>query len=214
MVVDIGFKLDSDNFLDFEEFYYRKLNLVLETDRNSLYHDLTSKQNLQYLQRLTTIQAKLREYISKHTAERMNKLVTTCLYATMNASDQAVNISGDLNDQTWEIQLASGTSNDGDLDRNNSSNAETFAYNAKRRQFSFTRNGKRVYWPTEDMELPMLALYRFRHGQNYVTLLLFSDTPAIPCRIVDIPLPTFHDAAELIGHLLVLGYTVIQRPRR
>lgn len=92
MVVDIGFKLDSDNFLDFEEFYYRKLNLVLETDRNSLYHDLNSKQTLRYLQRLTAIQAKLREYMSKHTAERMNTLVTTCLYATINASDQAVNI--------------------------------------------------------------------------------------------------------------------------
>ncbi|KAI4092316.1 MAG: hypothetical protein LQ344_003561 [Seirophora lacunosa] len=92
MVVDIGFKLDSDNFLDFEEFYYRKLNLVLETDRNSLYHDLTSKQTLRYLQRLTAIQAKLREYMSKHTAERMNTLVTTCLYATIKASDQAVNI--------------------------------------------------------------------------------------------------------------------------
>ncbi|KAL8655025.1 MAG: hypothetical protein Q9210_001148 [Variospora velana] len=213
MLADIRFSLHPSEFFKFQHTYNRKIFLVLNTNHDH-FSEMISKHALQYLQRLTAVRAKLSDYMSTHGAEQMNRLVRICLRATKAAIDQAVKMPGDLNDQSWEVQLTSRISDDGDLPGKDSCGADAFAYDAGKRKFSYTRNGERMYWSTEDMAMPTVASYIFGDDHHCVSLMRFGIKSIIPRRTTVLKLPTVYEARKLIGHLADLGISVIQRPLR
>ncbi|KAL8969385.1 MAG: hypothetical protein Q9197_004379 [Variospora fuerteventurae] len=211
MLADIRFNLRPSEFFQFRDTYNRKIILVLNTIYGR-FSDMISKQALQYLQRLTAVRAKLSDYMSTHGTEQMNRLVKESLHATEAAFDQADKISGDLNDQSWEVQLAPRISEDGDLPGKDPCGADAFAYDAGKKKFSYRRNGERMYWSTEDMVMPTVASYTFGDDHHCIRLMRFGIKSIIPCRTTILKLPTVYEARELIGHLADLGVSVIQRP--
>ncbi|KAL8978839.1 MAG: hypothetical protein Q9177_006295 [Variospora cf. flavescens] len=151
MLADIRYSLRPSEFFKFRHTYNRKIFLVLNTNYDR-FSDMISEQALQYLQRLTAVRAKLSDYMSTQGTEQLNGLVKVCLRATKAAIDQAEEISDGFNDQSWEVQLTPSISEDGNLPAKDLCGADTFAYDAGKKKFSYTRNGERI---DDDLEMRM-----------------------------------------------------------